>query len=308
MEPKVSICIPTYKQTKYLKLCLDSILTQSFKDYEVIISDDTADDTVKDFVSTYKIQNLSYYKNTTSLGTPGNWNSALAKAKGKYIKVMHHDDYFLKPDSLSKFVETAEKSKAGFVFCNTEVWFVSDNSRRISQPNTVQLNRLKEDALFLFFRNKIGAPSATMFLRNNLKFDEHLKWLVDVDFYIQYLKQSSFSYINEALVCTAHETPGQVTQQVQHDKAVQISEHVLVFSKLIDQINDKSKWDSFFGYLFRDYKVNSIEELKSIVNIDAKTESFFKAVFENQTKSIGFKNLIRKLYNSRFNVLKSEQF
>ncbi len=304
----VSICIPTYKQTKYLKLCLDSILTQSFKDYEVIISDDTADDTVKNFVSTYKIQNLSYYKNPTSLGTPGNWNAALAKAKGKYIKVMHHDDYFLKPESLSKFVETAEKSKTGFVFCNTEVWYVSDNSRRISQPNAVQLNRLREDILFLFFRNKIGAPSATMFLRNNLLFDENLKWLVDVDFYIQYLKHSSFSYINEALICTAHETPGQVTQEVQHDKAVQIKEHVLVFSKIIESVKDKTKWESFFGYLFRDYKVNSLEELKSIVTIDSKVEAFFKSVFGNMNKSVGFKSLIRKLYNSRFNVLKSEQF
>ena len=182
----VSICIPTYKQTKYLKLCLDSILAQSFKDYEVIISDDTSDDSVKDFVSTYKIQNLSYFKNVPAIGTPGNWNAAIAKAKSKYIKVMHHDDYFLKPDSLQKFVAAAEKNNSNFVFCNTEVWHTSDNSRRISGPNSIQLERIKKDPSFLFFRNKIGAPSATLFLRNGSVFDENLKWLVDVDFYISY--------------------------------------------------------------------------------------------------------------------------
>lgn len=308
MEPKVSICIPCYKQTKYLKLCLDSVMAQSFKDHEVIITDDTPDDSVKEFVSQYKIQDLHYFKNPTSLGTPGNWNAAISKAKGKYIKVMHHDDFFLKPDSLQKFVEAAEKNNSGFVFCNTEVWYTSDDSKRVSSPNAIQLERIKKDPSFLFFRNKIGAPSATMFLRDGLLFDENLKWLVDVDLYINYLKNSSLTYINETLVCTAHETPGQVTQSVQNDKTIQIKEHVHVFSKLIDGIKDKSKWISFFGYLFRDHQVNSLEELEKIIPLSPNVKEFFKEVFSEKDKSIGSKNLTRRLYNSRLNFLKKEQF
>ncbi len=307
MEPKVSICIPTYKQTKYLQLCLDSVSEQSFTDYEVIITDDTPDDTVKNFVSHYQIQNLHYFKNPVSLGSPGNWNTALSKAKGKYIKVLHHDDYFLNKKSLSEFVDVAEKNKCSFVFSNTEVWHVSDDTRRIAQPNHVQLQRLYQDPLFLFFRNKIGSPSATFFARNEIKFDENLKWLVDVDFYIRYLKKFPLIHINKALVCTAHETPGQVTQEVQNDKLVQIKEHVLVFLKVNDQIKDKSKWISFFEYLFRDYGVNSLEELNGIVNVDSGSD-FFKGVFEGINKGVGIKNLKRKLYNSSLNILHSEQF
>ena len=304
----VSICIPTYNQTKYLKLCLDSILKQSFKDFEVIISDDSTNDSVKDFVASYKIPNLHYYKNAVSLGTPGNWNASVLKAKGKYIKMMHHDDYFLSDDSLLKFVDAASKNNASFVFCNTEVWHVSDDSRRISQPNEIQLKRLKEDPLFLFFRNKIGAPSATMFLKNNLVFDENLKWLVDVDFYIRYLKQSHVLHINKALVCTAHEIPGQVTQQVQGNKTIEIKEHVAVFSKINSVIKDKTRFYLFFEYLFRDFKVNSLQELKEIAVVDSGSEDFFKTVFENKNNGVGFKNLKRRLYNSRFNIFKAEQF
>lgn len=308
MEPKVSICIPCYKQTKYLKLCLDSVLAQSFKDFEVIITDDTPDDTVKKFVSQYKIQHLQYFKNEPSLGSPGNWNVAISKAKGKYIKVMHHDDYFLKPDSLLKFIDAAEKNSSGFVFCNTEVWYTSDNSRRVSSLNAIQLERIKKDPTFLFFRNKIGAPSATLFLRNNLVFDEDLKWLVDVDFYISYLRKSSFTYINEILICTAHETPGQVTQSVQNDRTVQVKEHVLVFSKLANAIKDKSVWMSFFGYLFRDHNVNSLSELEKLVPVSAHVKEFFTDVFSDKNKNIGLKNLKRRLYNSRLNFFNSEQF
>jgi glycosyltransferase involved in cell wall biosynthesis len=282
-------------------------LKQSFKDHEIIVSDDTPDDSVRDLVSSYKIQNLHYYKNQIPLGSPGNWNAAISKAKGKYIKVLHHDDYFLKEDSLQKFVDAAEKNNTGFVFCNSEVWYNSDDSRQVSMPNEVQLKRIKEDPAFLFFRNKIGAPSATLFLRNGLLFDENLKWLVDVDFYIQYLKNSSVFYISEALICTAHETPGQVTQSVQNDKIIQIREHVLVFEKLIGGIKDLDKWISFFEYLFRDYNVKSIGELEKIVVLN-NAKVFFEKVFSQMNKGIGYKNLVRRLYNSRFNILKAEQF
>jgi len=307
MEPKVSICIPTYKQTKYLKLCLDSVLAQSFKDYEVIITDDTPDDTVKNFIAGYNIPNLHYFKNPVSLGTPGNWNAAISKAKGKYVKVMHHDDYFLNKDSLSKFVKVAEGNNCSFVFCNTEVWHVSDDSRRISKPNEIQLEKLSQSPFFLFFRNKIGSPSATFFARSEMKFDENLKWLVDVDFYIQYLKKHPFIHLNETLVCTAHEAPGQVTQEVQSDKTVQIKEHVLVFLKIKDEIKDKSKWTLFFEYLFSDFGVNSIEELNSIIDIRQATD-FFKNVFEGMGSGTGVKNFKRRFYNSRFNLFKKEQF
>ena len=304
----VSICIPTYNQTKYLKLCLDSILAQTFKDYEVIISDDSTNDSVKDFVASYKITNLHYYKNAVSLGTPANWNAAILKATGKYIKMMHHDDYFLSHNSLLKFTDAAVKNNASFVYCNTEVWHVSDDSRRISEPNEIQLKRLNSDPLFLFFKNKIGAPSATMFLKNTVLFDENLKWLVDVDFYIRYLKQSKALHINKALVCTAHEIPGQVTQEVQSNRAIQIKEHVAVFSKINNGIKDKTKFYLFFEYLFRDFKVNSLQELKEISAINSCDEVFFKKVFENINNGVGLKNLKRRLYNSRFNVFKAEQF
>ena len=50
MKKLVTICIPTYKQTQYLKKCLDSILIQNFKNFELIISDDTPDNSVELFV------------------------------------------------------------------------------------------------------------------------------------------------------------------------------------------------------------------------------------------------------------------
>ena len=89
-EVKVSICIPTYNQVEYLKKCIQSILAQDYLDYEIVISDDSTNDTVKSYIDSLNLnQKISYYRNSPSLGTPENWNHAISKAKGKYIKVLH---------------------------------------------------------------------------------------------------------------------------------------------------------------------------------------------------------------------------
>ena len=90
LKKLVSICIPTYKQTEYLKKCLESLLAQDFKDYELIISDDTPDDSIEQFLKTIlKDHSYSYTRNIPALGMPENWNSAIKKAEGKYIKIKY---------------------------------------------------------------------------------------------------------------------------------------------------------------------------------------------------------------------------
>ena len=73
MNHHISICIPAYKRIDYLKRLLCSIEIQKFKDYEVIISDDSNDDSVaallKNFNGRFEIK---YFKNEKALGTPAN--------------------------------------------------------------------------------------------------------------------------------------------------------------------------------------------------------------------------------------------
>ena len=92
---KVSICIPAYEQPYNLDKCLKSILKQTFKDYEVIITDDSKESNLFDIVEKYiEDMDIKYIKNTLSKGSPENWNKAISLATGKYIKILHHDDSF----------------------------------------------------------------------------------------------------------------------------------------------------------------------------------------------------------------------
>ena len=115
-NPVVSICVPAYKRPQNIRRLLQSIREQSFKDFEVIISDDSPDDSVKGIMGEYSDIKINYYKNSTPLGTPANWNYAITKAKGEWIKIMHDDDWFAEDNSLMKYVEAAKKFRRVFSF------------------------------------------------------------------------------------------------------------------------------------------------------------------------------------------------
>jgi glycosyltransferase involved in cell wall biosynthesis len=310
-QPLVSICIPTYKQITYLKKCIESVLKQDFEDYELIITDDSPDDSIKNFLKV-NLKNKTYFykRNNPALGSPENWNSALRLAKGKYIKLMHHDDFFTQANSLRLMVEKLEVDKTQFLFCQTDVWYTKSNTHRIHQPNFNQLKIIKSDPAFLFFKNMIGAPSATIFLNLNQQFDKQLKWLVDVDFYIRYLNAGSFSYFSEPLICTSHDIEGQITGEVLHDKIIQIREHVLVFNKLGNNKNNSKSYEDFFDDLFYTHSIITYSSLCEIVPEAITKADFYKKVLKNSLKNRFWKKWKKKFFTSRYNnyIFKLEQF
>ena len=112
-SPFISICIPTYKRPDLLKKLLDSIQMQNFRDFEVIISDNSPDDSVKELADPYgKMLPLFYEKNVPAVSATTNCNNAMQRAKGSWVKVMHDDDWFQAADALRiPWPETRELSE-----------------------------------------------------------------------------------------------------------------------------------------------------------------------------------------------------
>lgn len=303
--PTVSICIPAYKQTQYLEKCLRSVLAQDFKDYELIITDDTPDDSVHEAIRSILVGTPYHYeKNTPSLGTPENWNAAVRKAGGKYIKILHHDDFFTEPGSLGLMVEAIEKSQAAFLFCQTDVWHVTSGMHRINRISRKQLSLLKHKPEFLFFNNKIGAPSATLYRNHLYEYNKAYKWLVDIDFYLRFLLNShKVAYLDQALICTMHNTEGQVTGQVADDKNIQIREHVMLFNTICDRIHNLDGFSSFFDYLFDAYGLHTFEDVLAIAPEATENHVFFTKVVAGLPKNRLAKRISNRLYKSLWTKL-----
>lgn len=107
--PKVSVIIPTYKRTDYLKLTLESVYNQTFTDFEVIVIDDgTPGDENEKICSTYS--NIIYKKITNTGGPIIPRNTGLKIAKGEYIAFVDDDDLWM-PDKLERQVNILENEK-----------------------------------------------------------------------------------------------------------------------------------------------------------------------------------------------------
>src|ERR1700753_16179 len=112
-EVFISICIPAYKRISFLKRLLDSIELQTYRRFEVIVTDDSPDNEVRDLCRSHALSPvIRYFKNEKKLGTPENWNESIRRAGGGWIKLMHDDDWFLEPAALKVFAEAVVQNPA----------------------------------------------------------------------------------------------------------------------------------------------------------------------------------------------------
>ena len=226
---KVSICIPAYNNGEGVRRLLNSIKEQSYSDYEIILTDDSTTDDVKNVVDESGAL-VKYVKNANRDGSTANWNKALDLATGEYIKIMHHDDWFTGADSLGKMVRLLDENpEAVLAFSGTmQVSSKESFARHISDADA-ELIRDKNKNLFL--GNTIGAPSAVIHRKTDKRYDVNLKWLVDSEFYMNILGDDGiFVYTNEPLISIGV-GDDQITNSCISDSEVNIREYKYVYGK-----------------------------------------------------------------------------
>lgn len=266
---KVSICVPAYGNVDGIKRLLDSVRVQKYTDYEVVITDDSKTDEVSDLVSKYLglddefAKKIAYSRNETRLGAGNNWNHSIDIASGEYIKIMHHDDWFSSEESLGEFVRMLDENpKAQIAFSGTnqvEVGTGESYSRCISDAD---LAELKKDYRYLYIAQVIGAPSATIYRKTDIRFAPELSWLIDAEFYMKVFRQysnsndgyssESFAYSLEPLI-NIGVSDTQLTESVRDDVKVNLFEYDFVmkefdlageepFASKMKSVEEKANW------------------------------------------------------------------
>ncbi len=229
----ISVCIPAYKNILFLRRLLDSIAIQDFRDFEAVITDDSPDEEIKALCEAYAGQfPIRYFRNGRALGSPENWNEAVRKARGEWIKIMHDDDWFAGKDSLAEYAAAVRANpEASFVFsAYRDVFLDEGRDREMFLPAGKYKAFLKNKSV-LFARNIIGAPSVTLYKRlPTVEFDPKVKWVVDIDFYIRYLENGHPVYIDKMLVNVGLGSE-QVTQDCRKPE-VEIPENFYLLGKV----------------------------------------------------------------------------
>jgi glycosyltransferase involved in cell wall biosynthesis len=262
MNPFVSICIPAYKRISYLERLLDSIAIQRQKDFEVIVTDDTPGDEVRDLCGLYRNKfSLYYFKNSFQLGTPENWNESIRHANGEWIKLMHDDDWFADENTLSVFADAVKENPSISFFYSAYTNVFDEGRQATVYISSFRKRMLEQNPVTLFSKNVIGPPSVTL-VRNEKKiwYDNKTKWIVDIDFYMRYLKTELPFYIDKPLINVGiHET--QVTKSVFRVREVEIPENLYLLSKVGAQnLKNILVYDAVWR-LIRNLKVTSLAQI-----------------------------------------------
>jgi glycosyltransferase involved in cell wall biosynthesis len=265
----ISICIPTYNEPDKIKTLLVSISAQTYKDYEIIITDDSTNDQTKNIVHDgVEHLPLTYIKNDLAKGTPENWNFAISLAKGKWIKLMHHDDWFTNENALGEFAKQAATAgdKCNFIFSAYQNVYLGKDKTELVLAGAVKRFFVKRMPLLLFKENIIGNPSCTL-VRNDpsmlLRYDNHLKWIVDFEYYITLINAGVvFCYLPKPLISVGiHDT--QVTAGVQLNPAVEIPEAMYFLQKHgLPVLKNIFAFD-YFWRLIRNLGITDMENFNS---------------------------------------------
>ncbi len=216
--PKVSVCIPTYNSAPFLAQTIDTILSQTFNDFELIIIDDASRDETVDIIRLYAEADprIVFIRNERNLGLAGNFNRCLELAQGELIKYVLADDYFLHSEALSLFVRAMEDPKISLAASGRLVVDKDGIPLRVASHYREGLCRpgidIIRDGLFRF-HNSIGEPTAVIFRRSQAKrgFDSRYRQILDLEMWFHLLEQGRFFYLADPLVAfRVHD--GQMTQ------------------------------------------------------------------------------------------------
>lgn len=264
-KPLFSICIPAFKRVQYLKRLLDSIALQSFKDYEVVVTDDSPGEEVTELCNLYHgSMCIRVFKNKVNLNTPENWNEAIRRAKGKWIKIMHDDDWFSKSESLQQFAKAIEQHPdCSFFFSAYKN--VYEETQRVMPVFIKPFWRkaLNRDPNILIADNVIGPPSAILHKNDQrIWYDRQMKYVVDIDFYIRYLSNESPCYIPESLINVGINS-AQVTKYTFNVPEVHLKESLYLLQKTGEKhLKNLIVFDGWWR-LIRNFRIRSISNIRA---------------------------------------------
>jgi glycosyltransferase involved in cell wall biosynthesis len=200
--PQVSVVIPAYNQAKYLESAIQSALSQTYQDFEVIVVDDGSTDNTPMVAG--KFGNHIQYIRQENRGLGGARNTGIRKAQGNYIALLDSDDQWL-PDFLEKLIASAkQKPEAGVFYCQAQGMDSDGNAL----PQLFGGSRLPPGDIYqTLLRANFLIPS-TILIRSSIilkagLFDQSLRSCEDWDLWLRILRNDPgciFVGVSECLV------------------------------------------------------------------------------------------------------------
>lgn len=203
MLSKITVIIPTYNSAKYIKEAVDSALSQTYKDIEIIVVDDGSTDNTKDVLKKYIDNGKIRYIYQANGGPASARNKGINNSSGEFIAFLDADDIWF-PDKLKKQIPLFNNSDIGLVYSDME--FFGDKFKYCYYSEILKRKMLKGYVYKnLILENFI--PTSSVVIKRRILYDvgffnedRKLFAVEDYDLWLRITKKYKVDFINELLV------------------------------------------------------------------------------------------------------------
>lgn len=217
----MSVCIPTFNGSLFLRDTISSVLNQTYRNLQIVISDHSSSDTTLEIINSFSDDRIEVHSLEQKGTAADNWNHCCSKARGKYIQLLCQDD-LLKPQCIERHVYELEKFPANtsFSFSNRDV--VTPRGRAVLKNRGWKIKDGPVDlpeALAILVSsgtNLFGEPCAVL-IRSEFFQATHGfkgKYLIDLNMWLDLWQLGSALKINESL-CQFRISQNSWTSQLQ---------------------------------------------------------------------------------------------
>jgi glycosyltransferase involved in cell wall biosynthesis len=197
---KISIIIPVYNAAKYLSLCLDSIVSQTYKDLEVIVVDDKSTDKSINLLNKYKrmYKNIKIIALKHNKGVSHARNVGIDAAKGDYLFFIDSDD-FMEKDAISKMADISLKYNADVVDTERLLWYKKKSrlltfTEQKKLKNDLVLGDIHNDTRIVTMPRYVTGKLYKRSVIADIRFNENIRCYEDVLFNHQ-IKANCTNYV-----------------------------------------------------------------------------------------------------------------
>jgi glycosyltransferase involved in cell wall biosynthesis len=211
--PQVSVVLPTFNRADVLGRSIQSVLSQSFTDFELIVVDDASQDNTISVVHSFTDPRIRYIKNKENLGGAESRNVGIQHAQAEIIAFQDSDDEW-RPMKLEKCVRELRDNK-DLIGVYSAYWQINGNNVRympISQPSKIDEDMNKA----LLWGSFVGTPTAVVYkkyINDCSGFDKEMPRFQDWELFIRLSSRGKFLFIDEPLILS-YCTPGSISTNI----------------------------------------------------------------------------------------------
>ncbi len=295
--PKVSVVMPVYNGEKYLREAIDSILNQTFSDFEFIIINDCSADSTEQIIMSYTDDRIVYVKNEKNMGVAESLNRGIDLAKGEYIARMDADDISL-PERFEKQVKFMDKH-TDIGVCGSNIFLFNEDG--ILREHTF-LSEYEDIKVGMLFGCSFAHPSViirkSVLKENNFKYNSQFEKTEDYELWGRLAEVCKLYNINEFMLkYRIHKN--QVTSKIteREDKNCRFIQERLL-GKIAENMSG-CELDFFFSnYRLRNFTATEFENLEMVMCKVKKLNRSYRLFNKHKlskTLSIIRKNVARRM-------------